>query len=178
MSLLFQPLKATRPIGQYLFERIVIKGTTNVNKFQIVYSDDDFSYFSTKDTSKNSNLKMALPTGKFVATPEAMLKDFLDIIEAKKFPFIYIAIKDNLTKSFFENNSHFFPNVAVTIRGVSNVYTCESELENSYYNEWYFNGMLKLKLSDFGIDPPEKFLGLIRVKDEVQINFKILFVLE
>ncbi len=38
-----------------------------------------------------------------------------------------------------------------------------------------FNGEKSICLSDFNIDAPEKFMGMIKVQDEIQVNFEILF---
>ena len=38
-----------------------------------------------------------------------------------------------------------------------------------------FNGEKSICLGDFNIDAPEKFMGMIKVQDEIQVNFEILF---
>lgn len=37
------------------------------------------------------------------------------------------------------------------------------------------SGKVNLKMSDFGIDPPTDFLGLIKVDDEVEVVFNLEF---
>ena len=37
----------------------------------------------------------------------------------------------------------------------------------------YYTGKLKLDITDFGLEPPKKLLGLLVVKKEVDIDFRI-----
>ena len=60
----------------------------------------------------------------------------------------------------------------------TNSYFCNTKLQESYHNKWYFSGELNIKLTDFDLIPPEKFLGMIKVQDDVSIFFNILFVIK
>ncbi len=173
----FQYINAGMGEGEYLFSSIIISGTTNVNKFIIKYRGDVFTPFSVNNTEEDS-LILLIPVDKFTAESKLMLSDFLKLINASEYPYIQIIIKDKLNKEFFNISTESKKEILVGVNGITNSYFCNSKLQESYQNKWYFSGELKIKLSDFNIIPPEKFFGLIKVKDAVSISFKILFVME
>lgn len=167
-----------RGFGSYLFDNIVILGSTNINQFQLVYSEQSFSNFDINDTSRASRLTVSIPAIKFKAESKLMYRDFLQLINAKEHPLINISLGEKFSSSLFSDSLKAKHSVKITINGVMNSYNCISELSRSYYNEWQLSGKLKVKLSDFGIDPPVKFFGVVKVKDEVFITFRILFLLD
>ncbi len=165
--------------GSYLFDNIVIKGFTNVNEFQLVYSEESFSSFNVNDTSVQSKLRVSIPASKFKADSKLMKKDFLELINADEHPFIKISLGDKqFSRELLNDSIQTNHSIRITLNGVTNIYDCISKLNKSYYNEWELAGKLKIRLTDFGINPPEKFFGVIKVKDEVFITFRILFLLE
>ncbi len=165
--------------GSYIFDNIVIKGSTNINEFQLVYSEESFSSFDAKDTSVQNKLRVSIPASKFKADSKLMQKDFLELINADEHPLIKISLGDKqFSKELLNDSIQTNHSIKITLNGVTNSYDCISEWNKSYYNEWELAGKLKIRLTDFGINPPEKFFGVIKVKDEVFITFKILFLFE
>ncbi len=178
MLCFYTNLHGLTPYGQYLFKNLVIEGATNVNLFHLSYQGNNFSYFSSSDTSAINKLKFNIPAKEFEANPEPMLKDFLDLINADEHPMINIAINEGFVSELHKDITNTKNKILVTLNGVSRTYYCQSEIDKSYYNEWYLSGDLKINLSDFEIAPPVKFFGLVKVKDEVSIQFNILLILD
>ncbi len=170
-------IKASLGEGQYMFNSIIISGTTNINKFQITYKSEFFTHFTINDSEKDS-IVLSIPVDKFTADSKLMLSDFLELINAKKHPYIKIIIQDKINTDFFDLNAESKKEILVGVNGKTNSYFCNTELQEAYKDKWYFSGKLIIKLTDFDLEPPEKFLGLVKVKDDVTISFKILFVLE
>ncbi len=163
--------------GEYLFSRIVIKGTTNVNMFTINYSSEDFMPF-TMGISEEDSLLLSIPVDQFTADSKLMLHDFLKLIHADTYPYIQIILKDIIDKDFFEVSTNIKRKITIGVNGKTNSYFCNTKLQESYHNKWYFSGELNIKLTDFDLIPPEKFLGMIKVQDDVSIFFNILFVIK
>ncbi len=164
--------------GKYLFDQILIRGTTNLNHFQIVYNERELSLFAPADSDDVAYVKMSIPVNEFQTNNKVLLQDFLKIIQADRFPSINIFLENDITRKILADVPETKQKIMVQIGEIKNAYECVSYLEKSYYNEWYFTGKLNIRLTDFKIDPPEKFLGLIKVKDLIEINFKILFVID
>ncbi|MGQ8338207.1 YceI family protein [Sunxiuqinia sp. A32] len=163
-------------LKSYLFDEIIIKGMTNVKAFQLSYSEDQFTKISseTKFGEINKNLMISIPAKNIKAESKLMLADFLKLINAKDYPEIHIKIDPKVTSKFQKRN-RLEHGIQLTMNGITNNYTCSSEIENGKQEEKCLLGTLKVKLTDFNIEPPQKFFGIIKVEEEVFISFKILF---
>ena len=165
------------PIGSYLFEHVVIEGSTNVNRFQLSYSEDAFSLFPSYNIGSSDFLRMAIPVQKINAESSSMHDDFLELINANKYPTIIISLNEKITSDKLDLTV-LRHQVSVTMNGVTNTYACFSEIAKEEFVNWHLTGRLGVRLTDFGIEPPRKFFGLVKVDDEVFISFKILFSTE
>ena len=102
--------------GEYLFSRIVIKGTTNVNTFTINYSSEDFMPF-TMGISEEDSLLLSIPVDQFTADSKLMLHDFLKLIHADTYPYIQIILKDIIDKDFFEVSTNIKRKITIGVNG-------------------------------------------------------------
>jgi hypothetical protein len=103
-----------------------------------------------------------------------MLNDFLKMINAHDYPAIMIILDDDLAGKAALNSGSLH-RVGLTLNGTTNYYQVRLSSQEYFLGQWFISGKLKMKLSSFGIEPPRKFLGMVRLEDEVLINFKILF---
>lgn len=62
--------------------------------------------------------------------------------------------------------------VKINIGGKENTYLVPVTIDNTDTNR--FAGKLKLDIRDFGLEPPKKFLGLIVIKEDIEINFNLV----
>jgi len=62
--------------------------------------------------------------------------------------------------------------VSITVAGVSNQFDLNCKIDKVDNENQILNGTTRIKLTDFEIVPPVKLLGLVRVKNEIIINFK------
>ncbi|HKJ43086.1 MAG TPA: YceI family protein [Sunxiuqinia sp.] len=160
--------------NQYMFDDIQIVGKTNVNDFHMRYRETQFCKVTAKQQSGNAMLGIEIPAKEVQADSKMMLHDFLDLIHAQKYPTINIEIRHNDIESSLSNPVSK-KEIELTMNGVSKQFQCETYSENCYGDQHCLIGKLKIKLTDFGINPPHKFFGLVKVKDEIFINFRILF---
>ena len=96
------------------------------------------------------------------------------MIDADRYPDIKITLDENISKGTDAPASTGFQ-VGLTFNGQTNTYICHYTSNACYQYRRCLTGKLQFKLSDFGIDPPKKFLGVVKVEDIVSINFKIVF---
>ncbi|WP_423128369.1 hypothetical protein [Gaoshiqia sp. Z1-71] len=164
-------------IERYLFDQVIIKGTTNVNQFELSYREENYTPLPDTRGFQDKNLKIAIPARKIKAESKTMLDDFLDLINARQHPTINISMAENITGKLM-NETDLKHEIRVTMNGITNTYTCTSEIEKPYQDQWRLNGEMDVLLTDFGIEPPRKFLGIVKVGNEVFISFKILFSTE
>ncbi|OGG00069.1 hypothetical protein A2Y99_01395 [Candidatus Gottesmanbacteria bacterium RBG_13_37_7] len=59
------------------------------------------------------------------------------------------------------------------LAGVTRIYRIGCNFYNCG-NNLYIQGLKMIKLSDFNIQPPVKLNGLVKVKDEIAVNFGLI----
>jgi hypothetical protein len=164
-------------INYYLFDQVIIICSTNINQFHLKYREDNYIAFNNVDTSLTNRLKISIPAANIETESNLMLHDFLQLINAQQYPYIDISMQDNFTHEILSSSEKMNYRVKITLNGRSNFYNCVSEFTDCG-EEKCLVGKLKINLTDFALEPPRKFYGLIRVADEVFIKFRIIFLLD
>ncbi|WP_430973863.1 YceI family protein [Sunxiuqinia rutila] len=160
--------------SRYMFDQVHIQGRTNVNDFHMEYREDDFCQVPANFDEANSVIEIEIPADQITADSKMMLQDFLKLIQAQKYPTIDIQI-DSQSIAFNAANGYDEKTIGVSMNGITRQFTCKTYSDACFGDHWCLTGELTIKLTDFNIDPPNKFLGLVKVKDEIFISFRILF---
>jgi hypothetical protein len=150
---------------------ICINGGSNISTFSFTYStsslSDVWQIIEIKDTGF---LSVTVPVRDFEASNSLMYDDFLTLIKASEFPVLRISIPtDGLEKTFKAERSSC-PDIEIMLAGVTRIYKIDCNLYNCG-NNLFIRGLKVLKLSDFNIQPPVKLSGLVKVRDEIAVNF-------
>lgn len=159
--------------SKYMFDQVHIEGKTNVNSFHLEYREDEFCRVPGDLNAENANLEIDIPAAQVEADSQAMLKDFLELINAAEYPNISIEIARNEVR--FQHAEEEMKMIELSLNGIKKQFECTTYTQACFGDQWCLNGQLKIRLTDFDIEPPHKFLGLVKVKDEIFINFRILF---
>ncbi|WP_082326542.1 YceI family protein [Sunxiuqinia dokdonensis] len=160
--------------SRYMFDQVHIVGKTNVNDFHMQYRESGFCEVPADFRQGNSMIEIEIPADQIQADSKLMLKDFLELINAQKYPTITIEINsDEIT--FEKAGESDLKNIAISMNGITKQFRSQTYADACFGNQWCLSGELKIKLTDFNIQPPSKFLGLVKVQDEIFINFRILF---
>ena len=157
----------------YMLKEVTITGSTNINHFQLSYSENHFSAIQENGQPQNK-FSVNIPARKIGAGSKAMLNDFLKMINAYKYPDIKITLDEDISKEM-DATAAADHQIGLTLNGKTNTYICHSTSTEYNQDQWCLVGRLQFKLSDFGIDPPKKIFGIVKVEDAVFINFKIVF---
>ena len=159
-----------------------IDGSTNINQFHFYYNYPQEENFSLTPISADTNsyaddsLVFYIPIDKIDASNPAMLSDFKELLKASKYPKIKITINnDELLNLFTSRNVENIP-LDISIAGITNSYESPVEVSTNEENRIVVKGRTRIQLTDYNISPPRRFLGMIRVKDEVFINFEIKLI--
>jgi hypothetical protein len=166
---LFLSLGSAKPIlsiddtGIIIIDRIEIEilGTSTVGKYNCS------NIFNKRDTINinsevQNNLKAEIAMNNFECGNRIMNKDLKTTIKANKFPKSYVSITN--IKSF-SNNYKCNLNFLITNK---NIKFKDLVLKNSKER---LEGTIALKFSDLELIPPTKMAGLIKVKDDIVVNF-------
>ncbi|MFO7658975.1 MAG: YceI family protein [Bacteroidales bacterium] len=158
-----------------------ISGKSNVNRFEFSMDFPSFEAFMVNQSflkiqNAEKKYEINIPVKKFKTNNSLIYQDFLSLLKANTYPDIIIGIGSVQLKKFQEGNNNTYQPIAITLAGVTKEYLVACNLSACSDNEIYVRGYKKIRLSDFYLDPPEKFQGLVKVKDEVLINFGFVFL--
>ncbi len=155
--------------------KLVINGKTNVNSFKCEYdilklSDRipvSFKRVENKIVFKETTL--VLETGCFDCGGMGINSDFQKLLKAEEFPEVFIRLKEISLNPNHKNEVEAF--LKLDISGVSRPYSIPVKLSGDDLLQ--VEGVLSLNIRDFNLEPPKKALGLIVVKDTIDINFQL-----
>ena len=169
-----QMAAAKNTFSRYMFDQVLITGETNVNDFHLEYRENEFCNVLGKLESGSSTIQIEIPADQVEADSQVMLNDFLKLINADQYPNITIGIDRNEIE-FFAVPESGEKLISLSMNGISKQFYCSTLSESCFGNQWCLTGQLQIRLTDFNIEPPHKFLGLVKVQNEIFINFRILF---
>jgi len=162
-----QPLPEDMPAtcDNYLY----ISGESNVNQFSFTYNSDKPKK-SEKGLSYNENIEINIPIKEFEASNPLMYNDFLQLMKESEHPEITVSFSKKQLQIALQNASEPCPEIRITIAGITKIYNIECSLAKCSGN-LYLKGDEVVRLSDFKLKPPAKLLGLVKVNNEITVNF-------
>jgi len=161
---------------------ITIHGTTNLISFKLTQKGDKLSKRNFLITATQNQNKILLSQNEhtilvkdFTSDNKMALRDFLKLVKATTYPSFSVKLES------FEidpkgNNKDLLKaivSVDLTITGKTKHYniSVKSIHDGDIYK---LNGIKKINIRDFGLEPPVEMLGLIRVNEWINIDFDII----
>lgn len=143
--------------------KIEITGVSTVGKYNCsnTFSKKDTVYLnSVKKNSFNTEIKMS----NFDCGNKIMTKDLQGTVKVKTFPNSVVCITDIKPsgKNYKCNLAFYITNKTLKYKDFI-----------LYTNDEKIHGSLNLKFSDIELEPPVKMAGLIKVKDDIIIDFSL-----
>lgn len=162
-----QPLAENTAPGceSYLF----ISGESNVNEFTFTYNGEDAEN-TDKTNHNNRSVEISIPIRDFEASNPMMYSDFLELMKESRYPRIKVSFSMEHLEKTLKGQDGSCPEVNITIAGVTRTYSIECSVDQCSGNI-LLKGRQVVKLSDFKLKPPAKLLGLIKVSNEINVNF-------
>lgn len=144
--------------------KVKVEVSTNVKNFTCECGEGDFVYEDTV-VSSAKKIKLLLPVVAFDCPKRLMEKDLQELFDASKFPYVKLTVLEF-------NAEQKVLTLELAIKQEVKVY--KVVLENKTMgNKSYLSGNQQISLLDFNVEPPKKMMGLVKVDDEVTINFLI-----
>jgi hypothetical protein len=153
---------------------LVIRGKTNVSKFQCVYDIDKLSdSIKVTYTEKNNSLEftkasMALKNLSFNCGNSGINKDFNKLLKTDDYPAISIGL---LNVSETSTDSQVLAKVQIEICEIKKIYTIPIHIDKS--DGITVSGRLPIDINDFNLEAPKKVMGMIKVSNEIEIDFSL-----
>ncbi|MBK8556883.1 MAG: YceI family protein [Lewinellaceae bacterium] len=167
--------------------RLFLKGTSNVNSFDC--DCNDVWPVQTLEVEQGGNHAAFRNTSlqyyhqKFDCHNGKIDHDMQKALKADVFPTIKIELLEtwqdaNTLQGEYTDWEEVKAKVKIFIAGHYKTYTIAGKVRKNGKNNLQLIGEKMLKMSDFGIDPPEAMFGLIKVDDDISIHFELKVRLE
>jgi len=158
---------------------IEISGTTNISTFRCEATKYQGGGLLTETVYPDRNVSewngvITLQTAHFDCFNSIMTKDFRETLQIDDHPTISVRFI-NLVKEFETiNQENLRGEVEITLAGVSKIYPISCAFLSKNDKKAFLTGERKLTFTDFEIEPPVKFLGTIKVRDSIEVNFALV----
>jgi len=155
---------------------ISIYGSSNVNKFVLTNSMMPISLRACnycKDTNalKTKVYWVQIPIKDFQTDNPQVYKDFLNITKSRQYPNISIGITLEMLHKIVAGVSSLVVPAEVSMAGTAQTYHIRCQIQRTAPQVLTVSGYQTMKLTDFNISPPEKLFGLVKVNNEINVNF-------
>jgi len=157
-------------------------GSTNVNKFELSLNYPVTRIFTVKNLDsgikENKLYRISVPVNHFETDNKLIYNDFLKMIKADLYPDIILGIPYGHLKHVFSGMECTMHKINITIDGITKSYIIPGSASLCSGGGIYVTGLKDISLTDFNITPPVRFMGLIKVKNDVLIDFGFVFLPE
>jgi hypothetical protein len=160
--------------------RLAISGESNVNEFKCevdrYYRADNLQLYSSPGPdylfSKN---QMVINLMEFDCGRKLITRDFRQTLNADKDPQMVISFLslDRLPQET-TNIEQLKGMLHITIAGVSRETEIELSINNMGNGTIHLQGSHDFSFTDFELEPPSKAMGLINVKNELEVTFDLI----
>ena len=151
--------------------QLVISGDTNIRDFLCHYNSYRLQKSHVLEIAESSEeitfnkAVLVLRNEGFNCGNKQINKDFHALLKTEEYPEISLELK----RLGHITSTGATADVIITIAGVQKAF--QLKVQNSADN--CITGNLTLDIRDFGLEPPRKAFGLIKVKEDIVINFNL-----
>ena len=180
--LFFDPVDVS--VEKWIIEKssnLSIEGKSNVNTFKcdiVEYLKEDtiFLYKNNALYQPTSIAKggLTININRFDCHQNHITTDLKKTLKSKENVWMKINL---LTLGYRQPNTHHQAikgNVEIQLAGVTKILEIDYRVEQRSDGSLYLVGVRKLLFSDFGLVPPSKLAGLIKVNQEIKVSFYLL----
>lgn len=148
---------------------------SNVNRLFFSYPLSRTSMHNSAETGNEESeaINIIVPVRDFRCSNATAFRDFLTLMKADQYPELSIMVPQNDLIQYPQNEQVTIHDVIINIAGVSQKYNITCRVENRNSQDFIFIGTVKIRLTDLEIEPPVKYFGLVKIKDEVIVKFGI-----
>lgn len=155
-----------------------IEGSSNINSFRCditEYMKSDTLCFNREDRTNRltfSNSCVSLDIKRFDCHQKYITNDLRKTLKADQHPILKIHF---LTMDYFNAEAEqqkVNGTLDIALAGVVKRISIPFQVKK-VHDRWTLTGVKELKFSDFGLTPPRKLAGLIRINEEIKVNFQM-----
>lgn len=173
---------------QYSFSSestLKVNGKTNVNTFTCLNEKTLPSYvavvcgYSTPENMEFLEAALRIPVDEMDCGGKGINADFREMMKADKHPYILLELWELYLNKARTNDAKYYTAItSITLVNTRRPVTIPVLLTKNGSDLYLVKGVVTLRLSDFGITPPKPLMGLIKINDEIVIEFALEMRLE
>ncbi|QDO95325.1 YceI family protein [Formosa sediminum] len=155
--------------------KLTINGETNITDFSCVFNSvtldkiAPITYISKTNSTIFQDATLVLNNTDFDCGKRMINKDFRALLKTETYPEIIIHL--NEVKYPNSNSDDAYALVNFIIAGTSKPYKIPITITKDELLT--IQGEISLNIRDFGLENPNKMLGLIKIEDVVSVHFKL-----
>lgn len=160
-----------------------ITGYSNINSFSLccsaIHAGTEIRPSVTgTEVNEITNIRAewVLPLIHFNTDNASIKEGFLELVNQKQYPVMRIFLKHITLFDSSNDGNDGDAIVDITLGGVTRTYAIRFHA-NLDHNGLITTGHQKLNIRDFNLEPPTKLFGLIHVKENIDIDFHMVFLL-
>jgi hypothetical protein len=157
---------------------LCIEGKTNINSFRCDITEylqpDTIYFFKDGQTTKPIPIRggLAINIKRFDCHQKFITNDLRKTLKADEQPTLKI---DLLNIGYYNGNMNNIKGwVNIALAGVTKTAEVDYAVRNGEPGYLELTGTRKLRFSDFGLKPPQKLAGLIKVEEELNVRFQLV----
>lgn len=160
---------------------VSLSGATNINRFTCTSQGDIPRGFILADIIPGSNAiyftdaQLGLKVASFDCQNRMMNRDLHEALGGTRSPYISIDLVEIRPHESVQRGDEgkVRASVAININGQKMHTDITVDFLQGSTLDMVIAGSKKMKMSDFGIDPPSPAMGIVKVRDEVTIQFHL-----
>ena len=159
--------------------KVSVHGSTNVNNFTFKYTEEISIDKPVRVRNNEGALRITggvidLKVNAFDSGNGIMNKDFRKMLLAEENPFIQVELA-MLRPNWLPNDVWLEgkAEIIVTINQIDKRFTVDCKVENP--GSLLIYGTQTILLTDFGLTPPSRMMGMVKVNDYVNLDFALRF---
>jgi hypothetical protein len=157
---------------------LCIEGKTNINSFRCDITEylqpDTIHFFKDGQTTKPIPIRGALCINikRFNCHQKFITNDLRKTLKSDEQPILKI---DLLNIGYYHGDAKNIKGwVNIRLAGVTKTMEVDYAVRNGNPDHLELTGTRKIKFSDFGLKPPQKLAGLIKVEEELNVRFQLV----
>ncbi len=159
--------------------RVLVYGSTNVNNFKFDYTEEITIDKPVKVNRQEGMLRLSggyinLKVSAFDSGNGLMNKDFRKMLVEEENPFIQVELV-SLSPKWLSDQAWLEgkADITININQIVKKYTVSCKVENP--GSLLIFGRQRVQLTEFGLTPPVRMMGMVKVNDWVDIDFSLRF---
>lgn len=147
---------------------LVINGKTSLGKFSCAYENGKDQ--DTVQFARTTEYSVRIPVDSFGCGNRMLDRDFAKTLRAEEYPFIEVLLED-----FESKNSSYSGVLNLRLLGKELEIASVNFMEKESDSGKLLTTNLSIGLTQFQINPPKKFFGLLKIQDElkIELQFKV-----